>query len=60
MGESTQRSEPTTHSPLTAIPLAPLPEDIADRVGQTGAPGVNLYRTLAHAPRLLRAWIDFA
>lgn len=60
MGESTQRSEPTTHSPLTAIPLAPLPEDIADRVGQAGAPGVNLYRALAHAPGLLRAWIDFA
>ena len=60
MVESTQRSEPTTHSPLTAIPLAPLPEDIADRVGQAGAPGVNLYRALAHAPGLLRAWIDFA
>jgi len=60
MGESTQRSEPTTHSPLTAIPLAPLPEDVADRVGQAGTPGVNLYRALAHAPRLLGAWIDFA
>ena len=60
MGESSQRSELTTHSPFTAIPLAPLPEDIADRVGQAGAPGVNLYRALAHAPGLLRAWIDFA
>ncbi len=60
MSESTQRSEPTTHSPLTAIPLAPLPKDVADRVGQAGAPGVNLYRALAHAPRLLGAWIDFA
>jgi alkylhydroperoxidase family enzyme len=60
MGESTQRSEPTTHSPLTAIPLAPLTEDVAERVGQAGAPGVNLYRALAHAPGLLRAWIDFA
>ncbi|CAA9462010.1 MAG: hypothetical protein AVDCRST_MAG14-2602 [uncultured Rubrobacteraceae bacterium] len=33
---------------------------MADRVGQAGAPGVNLYRALAHAPGLLRAWIDFA
>jgi 4-carboxymuconolactone decarboxylase len=60
MDESTQRSEPTTHSHLTAIPLALLPEDVADRVGQAGAPGVNLYRALAHAPWLLRAGIDFA
>jgi alkylhydroperoxidase family enzyme len=60
MGQSTQRSESTTHSPLTAIPLAPLPEDIAERVGHAGAPGVNLYRALAHAPGLLGAWIDFA
>lgn len=60
MGKSSQRSEQTTRSPFTAIPLAPLPEDIADRVGQAGAPGVNLYRALAHAPRLLEAWIDFA
>ena len=60
MDESIQRSEPIAHSSLTAIPLAPLPKDVADRVGQTGAPGVNLYQALAHAPRLLRAWIDFA
>jgi len=60
MDESIQRSEPIAHSSLSAIPLAPLPKDVADRVGQTGAPGVNLYRALAHAPRLLRAWIDFA
>jgi alkylhydroperoxidase family enzyme len=60
MDESIQRSGPTSHSPLTAIPLAPLPKDVADRVGQAGAPGVNLYRALAHAPRLLGAWIDFA
>lgn len=60
MDESSQRSELTIHSPLTAIPLASLPEDVADRVGQAGAPGVNLYRALAHAPSLLRAWIDFA
>ena len=60
MDENAQRSEPTTHSSVTAIPLAQLPKDVADRVGQTGAPGVNLYRALANAPRLLGAWIDFA
>lgn len=60
MDESIQRSDPTSHSTLTAIPLAPLPENVADRVGQADAPGVNLYRALAHAPRLLGAWIDFA
>lgn len=60
MGESSQRSEPTTHSPSTAIPLASLPEDVTLRVGQAGAPGVNLYRALAHAPGLLGAWTDFA
>lgn len=59
MGESDQTSESTAASP-TAIPLAPLPDNITDRIGQAGASGVNLYRALAHAPRLLEAWIDFA
>ena len=59
MDGGAERSKPTTSS-HTAIPLAPLPEDVADRIGQAGAPGVNLYRALAHAPRLLEAWIDFA
>src|SRR5215217_681869 len=44
----------------TAIPLAPLPDDVANHVQQTGTQQVNLYRALAHAPKLLRAWIDFA
>jgi alkylhydroperoxidase family enzyme len=44
----------------TAIPPAPLPDDVADQVQQAGAQQVNLYRALAHAPKLLRAWIDFA
>ena len=59
MDKRTERSRPApdTH---TAIPLAPLPEDVADRIEKAGAPGVNLYRALAHAPRLLEAWIDFA
>lgn len=44
----------------TAIPLAPLPDDVANHVKQTGTQQVNLYRALAHAPKLLKAWIDFA
>jgi 4-carboxymuconolactone decarboxylase len=59
MDGSAERGRPTTSS-RTAIPLASLPEDIADRIGQAGAPGVNLYRALQNAPRLLEAWIDFA
>ena len=50
----------STTSSHTAIPLAPLPDNVAERVRQAGAPGTNLYRALAHAPRLLEAWIDFA
>src|SRR5215210_8301982 len=45
---------------LTAIPLAPLPDDVAAQVAALGAKQVNLYRCLAHAPGLLRAWMDFA
>ena len=54
-----ERNRPTTSS-HAAISLAPLPDSVAARVRETGAPGVNLYRALAHAPRLLEAWIDFA
>ncbi len=63
MRESERTSEPTTTpspSSGTAIPLAPLPEEVTARLQQTGAQQVNLYRALAHAPRLLEAWIDFA
>ena len=45
---------------MPAIPLAPLPDDIAANVEQLGAKQLNLYRCLAHAPELLRAWINFA
>src|SRR3954465_580517 len=45
---------------MSSIPLAQLPEDIAERVSALGAHQVNLYRALAHAPGLLRAWMDFA
>ena len=59
MDGGTERGRPATSS-HTAIPLAPLTDSVAARVQQAGAPGVNLYRALAHAPRLLEAWIDFA
>lgn len=59
MNGNAERSRPATPS-HTAIPLASLPDSIAARVQQAGAPGVNLYRALAYAPRLLEAWIDFA
>ena len=47
-------------STSTAIPFAPLPEHVAARVRQAGVKQVNLYHALAHAPRLLEAWIDFS
>ena len=49
-----------TYQTVPAIPLAPLPDDIAQNVEQLGAKQLNLYRCLAHAPELLRAWINFA
>ena len=45
---------------MSSIPLAELPDDVAQRVSALGAHQVNLYRALAHAPGLLRAWMDFA
>jgi 4-carboxymuconolactone decarboxylase len=50
----------TRNGSPTAIPLAPLPSDVADLVADAGAKQVNLYKALGHAPDLLRAWIDFA
>jgi alkylhydroperoxidase family enzyme len=44
----------------TAIPLAQLPPDVAATVADAGVKQVNLYRSLSHAPDLLRAWIEFA
>lgn len=45
---------------MPAIPLAPLPDDVAAHVEKLGAKQVNLYHCLAHAPDLLRAWMAFA
>jgi 4-carboxymuconolactone decarboxylase len=58
MYESDRLRKPTAAG--TAISLAPLPDEVAERVRRTGAKQVNLYHALAHAPRLLEAWIDFA
>ena len=54
---SATRGEPF---PASRIPLGTLPDDVAQTVAAAGAKQVNLYRCLAHAPDLLRAWIDFA
>jgi alkylhydroperoxidase family enzyme len=43
-----------------AVPLRELEGAVGERVRGLGARQVNLYRTLAHAPALLDAWIDFA
>ncbi len=58
-GDAETMSEPAAPTG-TAIPLAPLPEHVAARVRGAGVKQVNLYRALAHAPRLLEAWIDFS
>jgi 4-carboxymuconolactone decarboxylase len=47
-------------SSTSAIPLGQLPPDVAATVADAGVKQVNLYRSLSHAPDLLRAWIDFA
>ncbi len=51
---------PSRNGSQTAIPLTPLPPDVADLVADAGVKQVNLYKALGHAPDLLRAWIDFA
>ena len=43
-----------------ASPLVDLEGALAERVAGLGARQVNLYRSLAHAPELLDAWIDWA
>ena len=42
------------------LPLRQLEGDLARRVYGLGARQVNLYRSLAHTPDLLDAWIDWA
>lgn len=45
---------------MAPLPPAALPADVAADVENLGARQLNLYRCLAHAPDLLRAWIAFA
>jgi 4-carboxymuconolactone decarboxylase len=42
------------------LPLLDLEGPLGERVRGLGAKQVNLYRSLAHAPDLLSAWIDWA
>jgi alkylhydroperoxidase family enzyme len=42
------------------LSLQPLEGELAQRVDGLGARQVNLYRSLAHTPDLLDAWIDWA
>jgi alkylhydroperoxidase family enzyme len=44
----------------TVLPLLPLEGELGERVLGLGARQVNLYRSLAHTPDLLEAWIDWA
>jgi 4-carboxymuconolactone decarboxylase len=47
-------------SDAEVLPLLPLEGELGERVRALGAKQVNLYRSLAHAPDLLPAWIDWA
>ena len=42
------------------LPLLALEGEVGERVRRLGAKQVNLYRSLAHTPDLLHAWIDWA
>ena len=42
------------------LPLLDLEGELGERVRGLGARQVNLYRSLAHTPELLHAWIDWA
>lgn len=44
----------------TVLPLLPLDGELGERVSNLGARQVNLYRSLAHTPELLDAWINWA
>lgn len=43
-----------------AMPLLDLEGEVGERVRGLGAKQVNLYRSLAHTPELLDAWINWA
>lgn len=41
------------------IPLAELPDDVAEVLRDRGAAQVNLYRALAHSPAMVETWLHF-
>lgn len=54
-------SRPAPWSPdRDVLPLLDLEGEVGERVRGLGARQVNLYRSLAHTPDLLNAWIDWA
>jgi 4-carboxymuconolactone decarboxylase len=61
---STSATGTSTGLPWSAdrpvLPLLDLKGSVGERVRGLGARQVNLYRSLAHAPELLQAWIDWA
>jgi 4-carboxymuconolactone decarboxylase len=61
---ATTSSAPTAGTPWgtdrQVLPLLPLEGSVGERVRGLGARQVNLYRSLAHTPDLLHAWIDWA
>ena len=44
---------------MVRMPLAPLPADVEEVLRNRGAAQVNLYRALANAPAISRAWLGF-
>ena len=53
-------SGPPWSADRPVLPLLDLEGPVGERVRGLGARQVNLYRSLAHAPDLLSAWIDWA
>jgi alkylhydroperoxidase family enzyme len=60
----TTPADPSSTSPWISnrqvLPLLELEGELGERVSSLGAQQVNLYRSLAHTPDLLHAWIDWA
>jgi alkylhydroperoxidase family enzyme len=44
---------------MSRVPLAPLPADVEATLTTRGAAQLNLYRALANAPAITRAWLEF-
>ena len=59
MSETPSRALPWA-ADRPVLPLRELEGELGERVRGLGAKQVNLYRSLAHTPDLLDAWIDWA